>query len=153
MAPIANADYYNAYQTTTIGPFLLNDYDPDADAFTMGDTNHPGVVTYPAHGTLYGLTQTDMKSYVPHAGYSGTDSFTYNLCDSLGVCSTATVHLQVHSTPITPPKSPYACCPTDPATEVSLNPYLFYLRWRQADSRTGRKWRGRRNKHVHYGGS
>ncbi|HKO42785.1 MAG TPA: Ig-like domain-containing protein [Pyrinomonadaceae bacterium] len=97
MAPVPVPDAYTVYKTTTIGPFLANDYDPDPDPFTMGDTNNPGIATYPAHGTLYGLTQTDTKSFVPHAGYSGTDSFSYRICDNLGVCSTAVVTLYIIS--------------------------------------------------------
>lgn len=121
MPPIANGDFYFVSQTSTIGPFLGNDYDPDADAITQGDTYHPAIATVPAYGNMYGLYY-GQYSYVPNAGYSGPDSFTYNLCDSLGVCSTGTVYILVLSGAGLPPKSPYDSCPTDPCPPVSFNP-------------------------------
>jgi len=36
-----------------------------------------------------------MKRYVPNAGFTGTDSFVYRICDSLGACADTTVTLKV----------------------------------------------------------
>lgn len=80
-APVGNSDTYSVHGTTTIGPMLANDVDAD------GDTLSYDALTYPSHGTLYGLQQPDRKSYVPAQGYVGTDSFTYRVCDSLNLCS------------------------------------------------------------------
>ncbi|MDX6444755.1 MAG: hypothetical protein QOH71_1829 [Blastocatellia bacterium] len=94
-APVATDDWYLVRPGTFIGPFLINDYDPDGDAFGMGGTFQEGIVTYPQHGTLVGITQPDKKSYNPNQGFVGSDSFTYAICDEFGKCSTATVRLYV----------------------------------------------------------
>jgi len=91
-APVATNDSYTAHGVTTIGPMLINDFDPDGDQITWG------LLTAPAHGTLSGLTQPDLKRYQPHFGYAGVDSFTYQVCDQFGLCSTpATVTLNVNN--------------------------------------------------------
>jgi pimeloyl-ACP methyl ester carboxylesterase len=114
--PVGEADSYTVDGETTIGPFLINDSDPDGDTITVGDTSHEGIATFPQHGTLGGLPQSDLKSYQPNAGFSGLDSFTYNVCDNLGLCSTGTVNLDVNPAPTpTPTPTPIATpTPTPP---------------------------------------
>jgi hypothetical protein len=88
--PVAVDDsYVTAYQTTLSG-----------NAATA-DTYQPGSVfaatSQPTHGTLT-FNPDGSYSYVPTAGYAGTDSFTYSVTDSLGNSDTATETIT-----ITPP--------------------------------------------------
>ena len=52
------------------------------------------LVTTTAHGTL-SLIADGSLSYTPAAGYSGADSFTYEIFDPNGLSSTATVRVTV----------------------------------------------------------
>jgi hypothetical protein len=90
--PTAVNDSYNVHGGTTIGPFMANDSDPDGNPISFNS-----IVTFPAHGTIYGLQQADMKLFAPASGYTGADSFTYKICDNLGSCSTATVNLNIYN--------------------------------------------------------
>jgi large repetitive protein len=94
ISPIANADYFTVRGTTIIGPLFGNDYDPDGDPFTWTQTT-----VLPSHGSLTSLPfpayPKDYAQFSPSAGYSGTDSFVYKICDNLGKCSEQTVILYV----------------------------------------------------------
>ena len=69
---------------------LINDTDPDA-----GDTLTAVAVTQPGHGDLT-LNSDGSFSYVPAAGFVGTDSFTYQAKDAAGLASApATVQIMV----------------------------------------------------------
>jgi RHS repeat-associated protein len=88
--PVVGDDSYNVRGTTTIGPYFANDYDPDGGAVS----DYDGVgVTFPQHGTLYGLTTADTHSFVPEPGYAGSDTFTYKVYDSFGAYTIGTVTL------------------------------------------------------------
>jgi RHS repeat-associated protein len=89
-APIAGADEYTARGPTSIGPLMANDSDPDGDPM-----NIVSFITLPAHGSLQGTPVGDVKIYTPGNDFTGTDSFTYLLCDQLQLCSSATVTLHV----------------------------------------------------------
>ncbi len=96
-APAPMPDQYVVRGRTIIGPFFINDSDPD-DA-SWGD---PMVVVGAAHGTVYGLPEPpyarDIKEYIPDdPNYSGTDYFVYRICDGLGACGDAIVTLYVIS--------------------------------------------------------
>ena len=68
---------------------LANDSDPDGDPLTAA------LVTGPAHGTLT-LHPDGTYVYTPAAGFSGTDTFTYQAVDSQGAMSApATVTITV----------------------------------------------------------
>jgi RHS repeat-associated protein len=92
--PTPGPDEYTVRGTTIIGPFKVNDTDPDGD--TLGGAS---LITGASHGTVFGLSTPpyapDQKQYVPNAGYSGSDSFAYRVCDSLGKCTDQTVTLHV----------------------------------------------------------
>ena len=91
------ADFYNVHGSTVVGPFLANDSDPDGDSVTCGDVAHECILTFPQHGSLFGVTQPDKKLYGPTFSYTGPDSFTYNACDSLGLCTPTTVSISVNN--------------------------------------------------------
>ncbi|MFT3705609.1 MAG: Ig-like domain-containing protein [Agriterribacter sp.] len=54
------------------------------------------VVTQPQHGTLV-FNPNGSYSYTPASGYTGNDSFTYQLCDGDGDCAPGTVSLLVQN--------------------------------------------------------
>jgi len=92
-APVANDDAATpAAGEPTILDVLANDSDPDGDPLAVTDVVQPdhGAVTINADGTL---------TYTPEDGYTGGDSFTYEVCDDHGACDTATVTLDVGGEP------------------------------------------------------
>jgi len=92
--PTPGQDEYFVPPDGIIGSMLSNDSDPDGDSFSG-----PTIVVGASHGTVFGLANppfpSDMKRYVPNAGFTGTDSFVYRICDSLGACADTTVTLKV----------------------------------------------------------
>src|SRR5258708_14027801 len=64
-------------------PSLLDgDSDPDRDPFSVLS------YTQPSHGTVNYFSQYDILRYdVSDPSYVGTDSFTYRICDYLGLCA------------------------------------------------------------------
>lgn len=115
-APIAVPDFY-----IKSGPLLMtpaaNDYDPDPDPLQF-----QSIVTQPQHGTL-SVYYTGTYTYSPTGGYTGFDSFTYSIVDSLGATNTGTVYLLVLSQ--APPAAPvaYDCkTPSDPPGPACFSP-------------------------------
>ncbi len=83
-APVAVPDFY-----LKTGPLLItpteNDFDPDPDSISL-----QSIVTQPQHGTL-SVYVTGTYTYSPTGGYTGFDSFTYRVIDSLGATNEGTV--------------------------------------------------------------
>ena len=52
------------------------------------------VQVFPQYGIL-GIVSGGIFEYTPNAGFVGTDSFTYQLCDTGGQCDTANVTITV----------------------------------------------------------
>ena len=97
--PTANADSYTASKgqplvVSAAQGVLANDTDPDGDSLTALD------LTNPAHGTLV-LNADGSFIYTPAAGFSGTDSFTYEASDGTLDSTPATVTLDVVDHPPT----------------------------------------------------
>lgn len=91
--PIPGADFYVVRGATDIGPLFANDFDPEGDSF-IG----PFLTVAASHGTVIGLAfpiPNDMKQYAPEAGFSGVDSWEYEITDYLGASGRATVTLFV----------------------------------------------------------
>lgn len=90
--PVAADDAYEVQADTTLtvgeGGILANDSDADGDALAANIIDAPtnGLVTLNADGSF---------SYVPLAGFSGTDTFTYQATDGADVSNTATVTINV----------------------------------------------------------
>ena len=104
--------------TTIIGSVLSNDSDIDGDPLVAI------LVSGPANGSLT-LNANGTFSYLPNAGFSGTDSFTYRAHDGALDSNVATVSITVDSVfypaaPINPvlpvATPPVAAGPVDPAT-------------------------------------
>jgi VCBS repeat-containing protein len=94
--PEASEDQYSVVEGETLTVdvaegILLNDSD------TEGDSLAAQLVAQPAHGTL-NLSSDGSFSYVPEAGFSGVDKFTYRASDGTSESAETTVTLAV--TPI-----------------------------------------------------
>jgi hypothetical protein len=94
-SPIANDDAVTTQQDTAIAISVLsNDTDPDnnLDPAGLKTKNNP------TNGTVI-LTTDHLAAYTPKAGFSGTDTFTYEVCDTGALCDTASVSVTVTATP------------------------------------------------------
>src|SRR5206468_1299872 len=91
-APVAANDAYNARKDVTLNVaaagVLANDTNPYGAALTAV------LVSGPAHGTLT-LATNGAFSYTPAAGYTGTDSFTYQASGGGTFSNVATVAFTV----------------------------------------------------------
>ena len=93
--PIAVDDGYSTPQDTTLVEpaltgVLANDSDPDGDPLSVT----PTPVSGPSSGTLT-LATDGSFTYVPTGGFSGPDSFVYEVTDGQGGSAQATVTLTV----------------------------------------------------------
>jgi hypothetical protein len=91
-APVAVADDYTFHGDTFFvpGPNALreNDSDPEHDPFSVVS------FTQTSHGTVNYIFQGGALRYeLSNPSYVGTDSFTYQICDNLGLCSSTTATL------------------------------------------------------------
>jgi RHS repeat-associated protein/uncharacterized repeat protein (TIGR01451 family) len=124
ITPLAADDTYTTAtgQPLTVSPagLLANDHDPDSDPLTAA------LLDAPANGDVL-LASSGGFQYVPHAGFTGADQFTYQARDGRGGVVTATVSLSVQppatSTPLatlTPTAPPTATAsPTTAPTETA----------------------------------
>ncbi|MBL8784540.1 MAG: tandem-95 repeat protein, partial [Deltaproteobacteria bacterium] len=69
---------------------LANDFDPDRDPLTLS-----GITIAPRHGQVTILPDQTVL-YEPSADYSGSDDFSYRVCDPSGLCDQAAVVIQVN---------------------------------------------------------
>jgi hypothetical protein len=85
---------FNVHGSALIGPLLTgNVTDPENDTVSI---NTLQIVSPPIHGNLFGVANPEYKSYgVNPTTYTGSDSFTFSLCDDLGACGTGTVYLNI----------------------------------------------------------
>jgi hypothetical protein len=90
---------------------LSNDSDLDGDL----DPTSVRIVSGPEHGRVTVDPETGAITYVPDPGWTGPDSFTYEVCDNDGVCRTATVTIEGTA----------AGAPTLPDTAMSLRSDTF----------------------------
>lgn len=93
--PVAMNDSYSGRsdQTLTVNAeqgLLANDVDPDADPLSV----QTSAITPAQFGTLQ-LFSNGSFSYVPNAGFRGTDSFVYQISDSRGGVAQARVQLTI----------------------------------------------------------
>jgi len=94
-APVAVNDSYTVHGYISVsGPGIVaNDFDPDGNSISLSSCSAV------AHGFLNCDTTYKSFFYEPTSGYVGTDSFTYQICDNLGACSTGTVNLTIVNNP------------------------------------------------------
>jgi CSLREA domain-containing protein len=95
--PVVAGEAYTINQDTPLNvaaPGLLaNDSDVDGDPLQA--VSYSGGAT--AHGTLSGSANGSF-TYTPHAGYAGTDSFTYRVTDGAATSAPVTVHITIKDT-------------------------------------------------------
>ena len=105
--------------------------DPASVASASGPAN--GTVTNNGDGTF---------TYTPDTDFYGTDSFTYQVCDTGGACDTATVTIEV--TPVNDPPVPsftYSCsglsCDFDGSGSFDPDGTIATYSWDFADQSSG----------------
>ena len=86
---VARGDVDTALDINVLG----NDSDPDGDTLTVVDVSQGsfGTVSINGDGTL---------RYVPDAGFTGTDTFTYQIADPAGNGATANVEVDIGTTEV-----------------------------------------------------
>lgn len=93
--PVATDDAPTTFENTPVsGSLLSNDNDPDGDPLTINTTP----VTAPVNGSVV-IGPDGTFLYTPDSGFTGTDSFVYEVCDDRGACDSATVTVTVRTDP------------------------------------------------------
>ena len=117
-APIAVNDVNTTAQNTPVNGNAASNDTPSGDGgntWTLiganGGAAH-GTVTMNANGTY---------TYTPAAGYSGSDVFTYQLCDGDNDCSTATVTITINSACASDLTPPSISCPSNKTIGLGAN--------------------------------
>jgi len=104
--PTTVGDVNTTYINTPVrGNVLTNDSDPEGNTLTV--TAQTNAAT--GHGTV--TVNTDgTYTYTPNSGYTGEDTFTYQVCDNgtPSACSSSTVTVEVMPTPGTGNNPPVA---------------------------------------------
>lgn len=94
-APHAENDYFNITEDSLLlgTSVLLNDTDANPlDTLTLSSSP----LIAPQHGNLT-LFSNGTFTYLPNLNFSGTDYFTYQICDTAQVCDSATVFILINS--------------------------------------------------------
>jgi len=95
LPPIADDDSATTLKNTpTTINVLSNDSDPDGYLVPSTVT----VTVNPSHGTTTINSTTGAITYTPNNNFTGTDVFTYQVCDNEGLCDTAVVTIIVNKT-------------------------------------------------------
>ncbi|HBY80779.1 MAG TPA: hypothetical protein DEG47_28065, partial [Cyanobacteria bacterium UBA11148] len=123
IAPVAIDDTATTNINTPVTiDVLANDSDADNDplSFTIGTNPTNGTVAIDNNGTPGDLTD-DSVTYTPNTGFSGTDSFTYQLSDGQGGTTTGIVNVTVEAASNTPPVANDDTAITGENTAVNIN--------------------------------
>lgn len=90
--PVAKNDVNTTFKNTVVsGNVLTNDRDPKAGSLSV--TVQTNVST--ANGGTVTVNTNGAYVYTPAAGFTGADSFSYQVCDTYGLCSSAIVTIDV----------------------------------------------------------
>jgi len=94
-APNAEDDSYSYIYTDTINEYILtvleNDYDLDNETLTITNITAPNIA-----GATAVVDGQNIK-YTRASGIASTDYFTYTICDNVGECDNAIVHITLES--------------------------------------------------------
>ncbi|HEY7591098.1 MAG TPA: Ig-like domain-containing protein [Candidatus Limnocylindrales bacterium] len=91
-APVANDDSATTPEDTAVDiDVLANDSDVDGNL----DPTSVTVTSGPGNGSVTVDPVTGVVTYTPAPDWSGTDTFTYQVCDTSSVCDSATVTVDV----------------------------------------------------------
>ncbi|MET0727277.1 MAG: DNRLRE domain-containing protein [Acidimicrobiales bacterium] len=94
--PVAADDSATTVAGTAVDiDVAANDQDPDGVLDRTSTTTACTGCTTPANGTLVNRGDGTF-GYTPNAAFTGADSFTYRICDTLAACDTATVSITVN---------------------------------------------------------
>jgi hypothetical protein len=97
LPPVATADTFSTPEDTSLLiAIAVNDYDPKG-----GGVDVTRLLSQPRHG-IATLGNDDTVLYAPTADFSGTDTFTYELCDELLACVIGHVAVLVRPVSDTP---------------------------------------------------
>jgi hypothetical protein len=96
--PIAGDDSASSLAGTPVTiNVATNDVDPDGNLDPASATTTCAGCTTPTNGALI-ENANGTFTYTPASGYTGTDTFTYQICDTLNSCDTATVTITITPT-------------------------------------------------------
>ncbi|MCS3742993.1 DUF4082 domain-containing protein [Rhizobium sp. BK661] len=79
----------NTQLTILASALLANDSDPDGDAISVTSVGNA------LHGTVSFDSQSNMITFTPETGYTGSASFSYTIADTKGATSTAQASLNI----------------------------------------------------------
>jgi hypothetical protein len=128
-----NADFATTTQGVAVNiPVLVN----DADAAAGLDTASLSVVIAPANGSTNILIGGRIR-YTPAPGFSGTDGFVYEICNSMGSCGLAGVSVTVS------PGGPTCSTPTNLGVQL-LSGTAARIKWDPVAAADGYIVQGRR---------
>ena len=117
--PIAFDDESHGYDNITNNIDVLeNDIDPLGLALSIS------ITAPPSNGTAF-VRPDNTIDYSPNSGFAGTDQLTYEVCNTTGLCSTATLTITVGGQAVTmEPGSYIVNMGVQPQTEANaLKPY------------------------------
>ncbi len=93
--PIANDDASTTPENTPVsGAVLTNDRDPDGDPIVV----NPTPISNPSNGAVT-ILPNGSYTYTPDIGFTGIDTFVYEVCDPNSGCDQATVTIEVFGSP------------------------------------------------------
>jgi uncharacterized repeat protein (TIGR01451 family) len=116
--PVANNDSTSTNPNT---PVLINILNNDSDPDNNLDPRTVRIISNPSNGTVR-VNPDGTVTYTPNPGFTnGTDIFTYQVCDSTGLCDTATVTVTVPAQVPRPPVATNDSTSTNPGTPVLIN--------------------------------
>jgi uncharacterized protein YjiK len=102
--PVANDDSASTSEGVSVTiDVAANDTDPESNLDVATANTSCASCAFPGNGSLINNGDGTFD-YTPDAGFSGTDSFVYEICDagSPSLCDTATVSITVSSTNLPP---------------------------------------------------
>lgn len=113
LPPVAMDDATETLMNTSLRiPILSNDKDPNNDPFS-----NPTILGQLTCGTAT-INRSGIIDFVPTTDFVGTCTFAYKVCDSGGLCDTATVTVKVNALPRPDNQSPIA---QNDATTTPIN--------------------------------
>ncbi len=120
LPPVANNDSASTVEDTTVTiNVTANDSDPEGSLDPTSANTACTTCTQPSDGTLVN-PGTGSFNYSPNQDFNGPDSFVYEVCDTLGSCSTATVEITVDPA-ADPPVANDDSASTSKNTAVTIN--------------------------------
>ncbi len=90
--PVAYDDEVNTSQNTEV---VVNVISNDMDIDDNLDVTSLSILSQPSNGVCTVESLTGQITYVPDEDFSGSDTFTYQICDEEGLCASATVTVNV----------------------------------------------------------